>query len=89
MKPIFQLSGNSRGISVNAFEVGTDLVVAGGIRDDGFTAGEIGELEADFQKASDTAQRWQSIRPATLIWLSSSALRMPFFMAQAVPPILF
>ncbi len=50
MKPIFQLSGNSRVISVNVFEVGTGLLVAGGIRDDGFTAGEIGELEADFEK---------------------------------------
>jgi hypothetical protein len=67
LKPSFQLSGNSRVISVNAFEVGTGLLVAGGIWDDGFTAGEIGELEADFEKASDTAQRWQSIRPATLI----------------------
>ena len=46
MKPIFQLSGNSRVISVNAFEVGTGLLVAGGIRDDGFTAGEIGERES-------------------------------------------
>jgi len=72
LKPIFQLSGNSGVISVNAFEVGTGMLVAGGIRDDGFTAGEIGELQADFKKASDTAQRWQSIRPATLIWLSSS-----------------
>ena len=36
MKPIFQLSGNSRVISVNAFEVGTRLLVAGGIRDGGF-----------------------------------------------------
>ena len=63
MKPIFQLSGNSRVISVNAFDVGESLLVTGGIRDGGFTAGEIGELEADFEKASDTAQRWQSIRP--------------------------
>ena len=49
MKPIFQLSGNSGVISVNAFEVGTGMLVAGGIRDDGFTAGEIGELEANFK----------------------------------------
>ncbi len=62
MKPIFQLSGNSRVISLNAFEVGSGMLVAGGIRDDGFTAGEIGELEANFKKASDTAQRWQSAR---------------------------
>ena len=67
MKPICQLSGNSRVISLDAFEVGTGLLVAGGIRDGGFTAGELGEREADFEKASDTAQRWQSIRPATLI----------------------
>ena len=53
MKPIFQLSGNSRVISVNAFEVGTRLLVAGGIGDGGFTAGEIGELETDFEEASD------------------------------------
>ena len=46
MKPIFQLSGNSRVMSVNAFEVGTGLLVAGGIRDDGFTGGEIGERES-------------------------------------------
>ncbi|HTE90572.1 MAG TPA: hypothetical protein VK639_16550 [Terriglobales bacterium] len=46
MKPIFQLSGNSGVISVNAFEVGTGMLVAGGIRDDGFTAGEIGERES-------------------------------------------
>jgi len=65
LKPIFQLSGNSGVISVNAFEAGTGLLVAGGIRDDGFTGGEIGELEADFEKASDTARRWQSIRPAS------------------------
>src|SRR5437016_5692529 len=41
----------------------TGMLVAGGIREDGFTAGEIGEREADFEKASDTARRWQSIRP--------------------------
>jgi len=29
--------------------------VTGGIRDDGFTAGEMGELEGDFEKASDAA----------------------------------
>ena len=53
MKPIFQLSGNSRVISVNAFEAGESLLVTGGIRDGGFTAGEIGELETDFEEASD------------------------------------
>ena len=73
MKPIFQLSGNSRAISVNAFEVAIHLLVGGGIRDDGFTAGEIGELEADFEKAKDTAQRWQSIRSAMLIWLTPTS----------------
>jgi len=57
LKPIFELSGSLRVVSVNAFEVGESLLVTGGIRDDGFTAGEIGELEADFEKASDTAPR--------------------------------
>ena len=33
LKPIFQLSGNSRVISVHAFEVGTGLLVAGGTHD--------------------------------------------------------
>jgi len=51
----------------------TGLLVAGGIRDDGFTAGEIGEREADFEKASDTARRWQSRRPATLICFQDTA----------------
>ena len=46
MKLIFELSGNSGVISVNAFEVGTGMLVAGGIGDGGFTAGEIGELES-------------------------------------------
>jgi len=55
LKPIFQLSGNSRVISVNAFEVGTGLPVAGGIRDDGFTAGETGELESPEELESITA----------------------------------
>jgi hypothetical protein len=40
LKPIFRLSGSSRLISVNAFEIGQCLLVAGRIRDDGFTAGE-------------------------------------------------
>ena len=53
LKPIFQLSGSLRVISVNAFEVGTGLLVAGGIRDGGFTGGEIGELDTDFEQASD------------------------------------
>jgi len=41
LKPIFQLSGSLRVISVNAFEVGESLLVTGGIRDGGFTGGEM------------------------------------------------
>jgi hypothetical protein len=67
LKPIFRLSGNSRVISVNPFEIGEGLLVTGGIRYGGVTARLMGELEGDFQKASDAAQRWQSVRPATLI----------------------